>query len=283
MIVGTVTQLWRYPVKSMAGERLTSTRIGARGIPGDRGWAVFDETRRGITGGKRIPALRACRARYLAEPEVDAAPPAAELAWPGGTCMSDAPEVSRRLSEHLGRAVSLQALGPVGTGTAPRLTLEGEPAELVRDLMGVLPEEPLPDLTELSGEPLRRLREGNFFDAYPIHVLSRTTLQTLRRVAPESDWDERRFRANVFIEANAGADYPELSWIGKRVRLGSAVIHVAMGCPRCVMVTHPVDELPQDHRIMRTLVRETRHTAGIYASVLIAGTIREGDAIELLG
>ncbi len=31
-----VSQIWRYPVKSMAGERLTHARIGALGIEGDR-------------------------------------------------------------------------------------------------------------------------------------------------------------------------------------------------------------------------------------------------------
>jgi hypothetical protein len=31
-----VAELWRYPVKSLAGERLASAAIGERGIPGDR-------------------------------------------------------------------------------------------------------------------------------------------------------------------------------------------------------------------------------------------------------
>src|SRR5690348_5087553 len=31
-----VAELWRYPVKSMAGERLESATLGEDGIPGDR-------------------------------------------------------------------------------------------------------------------------------------------------------------------------------------------------------------------------------------------------------
>ena len=31
-----ISQLWRYPVKSLAGERLSTTEIGVDGIPGDR-------------------------------------------------------------------------------------------------------------------------------------------------------------------------------------------------------------------------------------------------------
>jgi hypothetical protein len=49
---------------------------------------------------------------------------------------------------------------------------------------------------------------------------------------------------------------------------------------RGVMVTRAVDELPQDHRVMRALVRESRHNAGVYASVIEVGEVAEGDAVE---
>ena len=37
--VGIVSGLWRYPVKSMAGEALASTDFSWAGLPGDRRWA----------------------------------------------------------------------------------------------------------------------------------------------------------------------------------------------------------------------------------------------------
>ena len=40
--VGTVESIWRYPVKSLGGERLTSVDVEARGLAGDRRWAVRD-------------------------------------------------------------------------------------------------------------------------------------------------------------------------------------------------------------------------------------------------
>ena len=52
-----VAALWRYPVKSMQGERLDVASIGLRGIVGDRGWAIVD-TQTGLAlTGRRAPEL----------------------------------------------------------------------------------------------------------------------------------------------------------------------------------------------------------------------------------
>jgi hypothetical protein len=40
--VGTIASLWRFPVKSMRGERLTQAPVDVRGILGDRLYAVRD-------------------------------------------------------------------------------------------------------------------------------------------------------------------------------------------------------------------------------------------------
>jgi uncharacterized protein YcbX len=86
----------------------------------------------------------------------------------------------------------------------------------------------------------------------------------------------------VFVEAHHLDGYPELAWIGRRLKVGDAIVELVTGCPRCVMVTQAVDGLPQDHHVMRTLVRETHHTAGVYASVVQEGEVRVGDDVELL-
>jgi uncharacterized protein YcbX len=57
MSTASVTNIYCYPVKSMMGETLSYADISEAGIPGDRGWAVRDEKRGGIRGGKKIPQL----------------------------------------------------------------------------------------------------------------------------------------------------------------------------------------------------------------------------------
>ena len=69
MQIGTVKQIWRYAVKSMAGERLESCNVGTLGIPADRGWAIRDETTGETTNGKNMPLLMQCEARYCEPPK----------------------------------------------------------------------------------------------------------------------------------------------------------------------------------------------------------------------
>ena len=275
-----VEGIWRYPVKSMAGEPLTTAFVGTRGIPGDRGWAVFDDTRGGVTGAKRIPALRAGRPRYLREP-VDGEPsPPVEIALPDGSRVRG-DGAAAALSAWLGKSVSLVGLDGSDVA-APRLTLQGEAPEFVRTAMGLVEGEPDADLSALPPERLRELRRGNFFDALPIHLITRKTLSTLERIAPDVRWDPRRFRMNLLVEGELDGDYPELAWVGRRVRVGEAVLSVDTECPRCAMVTQAVDEVPHDPRVMRTLVREIHHSAGIYAAVETPGMVRVGDEVEVL-
>ena len=42
--MAAVTEVWRYPVKSMAGERLDECQITEAGLEGDRRWAMIDNT-----------------------------------------------------------------------------------------------------------------------------------------------------------------------------------------------------------------------------------------------
>ena len=109
MIVGRVKEVWRYPVKSMAGERLEGSGVGEWGLSGDRGWALRDEEAGEIRGAKKSPALILCAARYREQPAgAGAPPPHADITLPGGfVTATDAPDVNERLSELVGRRVTL--------------------------------------------------------------------------------------------------------------------------------------------------------------------------------
>ena len=64
-----ISELWRYPVKSMAGERLERVQLGLDGIPGDRRLYVVDERER-ILSARTKPRLLGHHAAVAPDGEV---------------------------------------------------------------------------------------------------------------------------------------------------------------------------------------------------------------------
>lgn len=113
VIAGTVAGLWRYPVKSMAGEPLRSTRVDGSGLIGDRAHAVFAEHKgeqRRLTA-REAPGLLAWRAGYPFAPDAALKPgevPPAQIHDPQGRGYRwGDPRLRRALEADLGRPVTL--------------------------------------------------------------------------------------------------------------------------------------------------------------------------------
>jgi uncharacterized protein YcbX len=285
-IVGTVRELWRYPVKSMGGECLERVTLDVEGIPGDRGWAVRDEAAGEIRGGKKLPQLMQCSARYLREPEGDAIPPA-EITLPDGTVVScDAADVASRLSALVGRRVTLWPRQPAEDREHYRRGLPDKPdmVEELRDIFGRMPDEPLPDLSVFSPELFEFTSPlGTYFDAFPVHVLTTASLAALARDAPPERFDRRRFRPNVLVESTEGErGLDEPGWSGKSLRIGQAVVQVHMPTVRCSMTVQPQPGLPKDPLVLRAIVREADQVLGVYATATSPGDVRVGDQVELV-
>ena len=65
-----VTELWRYPVKSLQGERLDAAMVTGDGLDGDRRYAIFDlDTGLGLTA-RRVPELLFASASLTADGRV---------------------------------------------------------------------------------------------------------------------------------------------------------------------------------------------------------------------
>ena len=109
------------------------------------------------------------------------------------------------------------------------------------------------------------------------------SLETLAALAPRSEFDVRRFRPNVVVtvEQDVEGAFPEQEWIGRKLRVGDAVVEVTASCPRCVMVTRDLSELPEDRQVLRTIVRHADQNVGVYANVVRPGPLQLGAAITL--
>ena len=275
----TVTGLYRYPVKSMGGETLEALTLGPNGVPGDRAWAVRDEKRGGIRGAKHFRELMQCSARYEEEPAAQGSSPAI-VTLPSGESFNTGDEaLPGKLGELVNCPVSFWPLMPPDMLDHYRRgapVLEDMEAEWRR--VFARPEgTPLPDLSVFPPElfefesPL-----GTYFDAFPILLLTRQSLDTLAKATPESRFDVRRFRPNLLLDAPSDKPFPELEWIGKEITVGSATLKVELHCPRCQMTTHGFDDLPRDPKIMQTMIRESEGNLGVYASVVTPGTVNKG-------
>jgi uncharacterized protein len=248
-----VVAIWRYPVKAMLGELLDAVEIGPGGCAGDRGWIVVDAETGERIANKRGPTDARLRAcRAELLEEGDHELPL-RVTLPDGETLEGS-EIEEALSALLERRVQLEC------SNAPALGRIGA--------------------------------TGAHHDAAPVHLLTTSTLAHLRALAPESDWDARRFRPNLVLDDGDDGDaFAEDALIGGRLHGGSGVeLHVALPTPRCVVPTRAREELPADPRILRTLVEHHRFDLGpfgrqgclgAYAEVARPGRVRVGERLAV--
>mgnify|MGYP002877378989 FL=1 len=278
MSTASVATIYRYPVKSMMGETLSEADIGEAGIPGDRGWAVRDEKRGGIRGGKKIPQLMTLAAKSgTAAPLITAAD--------GDSASASSERINDWLSGKLNHPVTLWPLLPADQldhyrrGAPDTEDFEQE----LRAVFGRLADEPLPDLAGFEELLEFESPPGTYFDAFPISIISQQSLNTMNQLEGGSQFDVRRFRPNLLIDIpDTDHPFPEQAWIGKRLSVGSVTLKIDVTCPRCAMTTHGFHDLPQDAQIMRKLVANSEGNLGIYALVVQAGKVNAGDSISVV-
>ena len=274
----SILNIYRYPVKSMMGEALSEAAIGEAGIAGDRCWAVRDEKRGGIRGGKKIPQLMQLTAQSGAAAPLIIAPD-------GDSAWASAEGINEWLSDKLNHPVTLWPLLPAEQLDHYRRgapDIEDFEQEL-RAVFGRLPDEPLPDLTGFEELLEFESPPGTYFDAFSLSIMSQQSLATMNQLDGDSLFDVRRFRPNLLVDIpDSDHPFPEQAWVGKTLSIGSAKLKIEMTCPRCSMTTHGFDDLPQDAQIMRKLVANSEGNLGIYASVLETGTVAARDSVSLM-
>jgi uncharacterized protein YcbX len=133
-------------------------------------------------------------------------------------------------------------------------------------------------LSRLVGQPVTFAREStvSHFDDGPISLIARASVAAVAE-ARGVPVDVRRFRANVLLDG-LGA-FGEEAWIGRRLRLGTAVLEVSAPSPRCVMVNAETADLPAQPGNLAAIGRLHDGKLGVVATVIRPGRIREGDAL----
>jgi len=289
-IVGEIASLWRFPVKSMSGEKVQELEVCAHGVLGDRAYALLDSATGKVVSAKNsklFPNLLQCRAEFVSPPSRIEKMPAVAVALPNGDWVrSDQPGANERLSMFFGRQVML-------IETAPEdFTVD----QFHPDLAGLDPSENRNTVvSQKLGSALFKsagldspVPTGSFLDVFPVSVITTSTLLKVKSLAPDSSFDEPRFRMN-FVVKTRDEGFVENDWVGQNLCIGDvAKLSVAMLDPRCVMTTLAQPGLPQDLGVLRTLVAHNRVAlpgmgqfpcAGVYAVVQGEGKAQLGDIV----
>lgn len=281
--VAAVAELWRYPVKSMLGEQVERSEVGASGLAGDRRLALIDQESGKVASAKAPRlwrSLLACSAsvEQEGEHEGEGRDEAVRITLPGDKPIwSTDASVDEVLSAYTGRSVHLA---------------DTPPADAVLDRS--VPDQVLRDGTEAEVEATlshigRATPEASFFDFAPLHLITTSTLRQVAELGALADADVRRFRPNLVLDT-PGSGFLETGWSERELRIGESLrVRVICSTPRCAVPTLEHGRLPRDPAVLRTLAQHHRippladwspePCAGVYAQVLEPGPIKVGDPV----
>lgn len=277
--VGEIREIWRYPVKGMAGESLQTGQLGAHGLNGDRVWAVRDNARREIQSCKFRPELLLCSAR------VDATSRGAvEIIFPDGSVMGGSDARSHaRVSEMIGHASTIEALRPAADADFYRRHKADDHTWMteLRATFEREADEPLPGILDNFPSAAAEfvVKPGSFFLVTQLHLMTTGSLVWMKTINPSADWQSRRFRPNVVVDTGSGHGPVEQDWIGQQIAMGDAAVACVDTTPRCGAITRAQAGLPTDKTMLRTVVKHGDQNLGVYGETVIGGEIRVGDAV----
>ena len=248
------------PIKALAIQALDSVELGPRGVENDRRFCIVDQDGR-MLNAKRVQRFVAIRPRF------DADFRHLVLELPDGSAVE----------------------GPAGQGQATTVTIYGRtvPTHAVAGPWSEV-------LSAVAARPVQLVRfddpgEGvdRADEAAGASLLSEGSLRAIASAAGVSaPVDPRRFRMLFGI---SGVDaHAEDTWIGRRVRIGAAVVEPGGNIGRCAVTTLDPDTGVSDLDTLAALgtYRDGEVTTeplafGVWARVVKAGSVRLGDAVHV--
>jgi uncharacterized protein len=270
----TVTDLYRYPVKSCRGDQLAAGTVEPWGLAGDRRWMIVD------LGGEVVTAREHPRL-VLVTPFLTGG--GIRLTGPDGPDLTvTAPPGDELIPVTVWQSKLLAApAGAAADAWFSRVT--GERVRLVY-LDDPTRRRPNPDYS----------RDGDrvsFADGYPLLLTTENSLAALNQAiaagprAAEGPLPMRRFRPNLVVAGTA--PWAEDGW--RRLRVGDVTFRSVKGCDRCVLTTIDPDTAATGKEPIATLARCRRWDGQVWFGVNLipdgpqpGRSIRVGDPVEIL-
>ncbi len=270
---GTVSALYRHPVKSCRGLPVQRARVERAGLDGDRRWMLVHPDGTAATA-RTLPRL------LLAVPEpgphgltvtAPGAPPL-RVAFPGPEAEPMDVRVHRWETAGLRAGAAADAWFSALTGAEVRLVHLDDPDR----------RRPDPGFSE----PGDRV---SYADGFPVLLVGEESLAQVNAwVADGPHADEgplpmTRFRPNIVV--SGAAPFAEDGW--RRVRIGDAEFRVVKGCARCVLTTVHPDTTDMGREPLAALTRHRRFDQGVWFGVNLVpdepgAVVRVGDPVRVL-
>ncbi len=269
-----MTALWRYPVKSMRGNRLDVAEVEPWGLAGDRRWMVV-----GVDG--EAVTAREVNAMLLVRPEPTAS--GLRLETDGAEPLEvDVPDPADQVPVTIfGSPLSGAAASPAADAWLSEVL--GRTVRLVH----------LDDPTRRPSDPAFSRAEDrvSFADAYPLLLATEESLAALNDDIG-APMPMTRFRPNVVV--SGASAWAEDDW--RALRIGGPdgpTFRVVTGCDRCVITTVDPLTAARGAEPIATLARTRRYDGKTWFAVNLVPDlppdgvgpwpqVREGDAVEVL-
>ncbi len=248
-----VHALYRYPIKSHGRERIDAVALTeGRTMPWDRVWAVIHEASK---FDATAPAWAHCR-NFM----IGARTPGLAGIW--ATLDEAARQVTLRHAD----------LGDI--------TIRPDaPQDVERFLawVALLCPEDRGAPTGMVSVPGRGMTDSDYASVSIMNVASHEAVAATLETPIELD----RWRGNIFLE-DAPA-WAEMTWLGRDIRIGDAVLRVRENIKRCTVTnTNPVTGL-RDTPTLDALNTHFGHQHfGVYAEVVSSGALQTGAPAELV-
>lgn len=262
--VPTLSALYRYPIKSTAGEGLDRVLVTEEGVLRDRRFMLAKPDGSFVTA-RKYAGLQRVFARFDGEQ----------------LCLThdDHPAISESRNVFALQPFDTQVWGDDFAALTTTIRLDAWFSRIIGEPVHLL----------WLGERSNRRREEigvrvSFADGYPLLLTAEASLADVN-ARTDGSHVMAQFRPNVVV---SGSDaFAEDGWT--RIRIGDVVFRVDKPCGRCVMIT--VDpargERRPDGEPLRTLGRYRRQGKDIcFGQNLVAentGELVVGQAVEILG
>lgn len=261
-----LSEIWIYPVKSLAGIRLTEARVLEKGLQYDRRWMIVDQFGRFLTQ-REFPAMA------LLEVVVQ----------------ENALLISNKLKPEENIAVPFQPVSAeaisvtvwddeVGAVTVSHAVDAWLSEQLEMEVKMVV----MPETSERKADPRYAKNNENvsFADGFPFLLISQASLDDLNRRMEEPIL-MNRFRPNFVITGTK--PFAEDQW--KSIQIGALTFDIVKPCARCVLTTINPETAEKGKEPLKTLATYRKvNNKILFGQNVVAkqhGLVRQGDQILL--